>query len=195
METLLEFLESSTIHGLSYISTSKVTYYLMPQLERIVITIYIDIKPAIFRSVVQLHLFAWCVTHHVMLLWMCHWLLIVLFSKSWLCSCQCGWYSLFMLCIFFDRATTDLVLQNPLDFCGHPWFPWSRIADRQVVQGVARVPGGHLDHHPPHQTPGLPHCDHLSSKGLQHCPLPWPCKGRQQDSPRGREAVFRKHCY
>ena len=66
MDILREFLESSTIHGLSYISTSKVTYYLMPQLERIVITIYIDIKPAIFRSLVQLHLFAWCVTHYVM---------------------------------------------------------------------------------------------------------------------------------
>ena len=75
MDILREFLESSTIHGLSYISTSKVTYYLMPQLERIVITIYIDIKPAIFRSLVQLHLFAWCVTHYVMLLWMYHWLL------------------------------------------------------------------------------------------------------------------------
>ena len=57
-----------------------------------------------------------------------------------------------------------------------PWVHWCWNPDWEVLQGVAGESHRHLDHHPPHRRPGLPQGDHLSSKGLQHSPLPRSCE-------------------
>ena len=107
MHILKEFLESSTIHGLTYIASAKVS-------------------------------------------------LRVTFILSFL--------------------ILDKVCKTSLALCCFRWICRGRNSDWQVLQGVAWESHRHLDHHPSHRWPGLPQGDHLSSKRLQHCPVPRSCE-------------------
>ena len=76
--------------------------------------------------------------------------------------------------LLLDQISQDFVAWGCLSRFYWCWFP-----DWQLLPCVAGISNRHLDYDPPHQRPGLPHCDHLSSKGLQHSPLPWPSEGWQ----------------
>ena len=112
MDILREFLETSTIHGLTYISSARVSF--------------------------------------------------------------CWVFYLFTISFCPDQIGKGSLVFNCLSRVHWGWNP-----DWQVLQGLAGEPYRHLDHHPPHRWPGLPHCDRLSSEELQHCPLPWSCQGWQ----------------
>ena len=91
---------------------------------------------------------------------------------------QQGWdfVELFLPFIIFF---SDKIGEDPLvDSCFF-WVCCSWNAYWPIIPCMAGEPYRHLDHHPPHRRPGLPHCDRLSSEELQHCPLPWSCQGWQ----------------
>ena len=126
MDILREFLESSTIHGLTYISTARVGF--------------------------------------------------------------CRFVSLFIV------FPPDKVSKDSLDFSCLSWIYRGWNPHWQVLQGLARESYCHLNHHPPHWWPELPCCDHLSCKGLQHRPLPWPRKSWQWISIRWTQRDIEKSC-
>ena len=108
MDILREFLETSTIHGLTYISSARVSF--------------------------------------------------------------CWAFYLFIISFLPDQVGKGSLVFNCLSWVHRGWNPnW------EVLQGLAGKSYRHLDHDPPHRRPRLPCCDHLSSEGLQHRPLPWSC--------------------
>ena len=81
-----------------------------------------------------------------------------------------------IICITCWWSLSDQDCKDPLVWHCLSRFHRRRNPNWQVLQGVAGFPDCHLRHHPSHRRSRLPCRFCLSSKGLQHSPLSWPCK-------------------